>query len=280
MRADKKAAFVTDCALVGEGTIWTQSPENVLVAGHRGFSDKYPENTLVSFQAAIDAGVDMLELDIQLTADDELIVIHDETVDRTTNGKGPVSEKTLEQIRALDASVCMGEQFGATPIPTYLEFLEMVKPYPNLLYNFEIKEYPKNGNEERAYKTADMVLELISKYNLTDYSVICAFDATLLQYINDKYGKRIRLQGFYPLLCMNMTETDRDPYSYLYSACTFAESCEPFDYLRSKGVQPWVGDSVVDEETVREALSYSAPLITCNNPESILGILKKLGYHK
>jgi glycerophosphoryl diester phosphodiesterase len=75
----------------------------VLNIAHRGASGTFPENTLSAFRAAIDAGADMCELDVQLTRDGAVVVIHDETVDRTTDGKGEVVALTLEEIQRLDA---------------------------------------------------------------------------------------------------------------------------------------------------------------------------------
>lgn len=77
---------------------------DILVWAHRGASGYAPENTLAAFQEAVDMGADGVELDIQLTKDGEMVVIHDETVDRTTNGKGWVKDYTFEDLRKLDAT--------------------------------------------------------------------------------------------------------------------------------------------------------------------------------
>jgi len=75
----------------------------VLNIAHRGASGTFPENTLSAFRAAIDAGADMCELDVQLTRDGNVVVIHDDTVDRTTDGNGEVAKLSLEEIKRLDA---------------------------------------------------------------------------------------------------------------------------------------------------------------------------------
>ena len=82
---------------------WNQSTKNIYVAAHRGWRDEYPENTMPAFEAAVALGVDQLETDVRVTLDGELVLIHDATVDRTKNGKGKVCEKTLAELRALDA---------------------------------------------------------------------------------------------------------------------------------------------------------------------------------
>jgi len=80
---------------------WTQSEKNIYVAAHRGWSEKYPENTMTAFRKAIEIGVDQIETDIRITKDGELVCIHDETVDRTTNGSGRVCDFTLAELREL-----------------------------------------------------------------------------------------------------------------------------------------------------------------------------------
>ncbi|MFZ0660658.1 MAG: glycerophosphodiester phosphodiesterase family protein [Candidatus Binataceae bacterium] len=75
----------------------------VLNIGHRGASKAFPENTLAAFRAACDAGADMCELDVQLSRDGAVVVIHDDTVDRTTDGRGAVAELTLAELKSLDA---------------------------------------------------------------------------------------------------------------------------------------------------------------------------------
>lgn len=90
---------------------------NTYVVGHRGASDLVAENTIGSFLRALEIGVNELELDLRATSDGQVVVIHDATVDRTTNGTGAVGELTLEQIQALDAG-------DGARIPTFAEVLE------------------------------------------------------------------------------------------------------------------------------------------------------------
>ncbi len=100
-------------------------PERGLCA-HRGCPDTHPENTLPGFRQAISLGAQMIEFDIQVTKDSALVIMHDETVDRTTNGTGKVSELTLAEIRQLDAGIKKGQSFVGTPVPTFEETLAMM----------------------------------------------------------------------------------------------------------------------------------------------------------
>ena len=111
---------------------------------HRGFSGKYPENTLLAFSKAIEEGVDGIENDVHLTKDGVLVVMHDELVDRTTNGKGYIKDKTYEELAQLDASYIFKE-YGPQKVPTLREYLELVKD-TDIITNIELKtgvfEYP------------------------------------------------------------------------------------------------------------------------------------------
>lgn len=108
-----------------------------LVWTHRGASGYAPENTLAAFQKAVDLGADGVELDIQLTKDDQIVVIHDETIDRTSDGKGWVKDYTLEELRAFNYNRTKPE-YKHADIPTMREVFELLKP-TGLFINIEIK---------------------------------------------------------------------------------------------------------------------------------------------
>jgi glycerophosphoryl diester phosphodiesterase len=97
----------------------------ISVISHRGEHLAHPENTLPAFQAAIDAGADYFELDVRTTSDGHLVLMHDATVDRTTNGKGRVRELTFQSIRALDAGSKFDRKFTGTRVPTLDEALTL-----------------------------------------------------------------------------------------------------------------------------------------------------------
>ncbi|HLL95705.1 MAG TPA: glycerophosphodiester phosphodiesterase family protein [Spirosoma sp.] len=99
-------------------------PQRGLCA-HRGCLDTHPENTLPAFRQAIALGAQMIEFDLQLTKDNFMVIMHDESVDRTTNGKGKVSDLTLAEIRRLDAGSKKDPQFAGTSVPTFEETLAL-----------------------------------------------------------------------------------------------------------------------------------------------------------
>jgi len=137
---------------------------------HRGFSGKYPENTMLAFQKAIEAGVDGIEFDVHLSKDGQLVIIHDELLDRTTDGTGLVMDYTLEELRRLDASAEFKGVYGKNQIPTLEEYFEMIRG-KKLLTNIELKTgviwYP--GIEEK-------VLEVIDRFGRREDVIISSFN--------------------------------------------------------------------------------------------------------
>lgn len=261
---------------------WQQSEKNIYVAAHRGFSEKYPENTMDAFRAAIELGVDQVETDVRITKDGELVLIHDATVDRTTNGTGKVSEMTFSELRALDAGIKKDANFSGAKIPTLIELMELVKDHPSITLDIELKEYPEVGREELAYEVCNRVLNIVDAYGFTDRIVINSFSGKLNEYIYQKYGKKYRQHVYFPIEAMS--ECKIDPYSYAYCACmfggTYMASKEAFEQMRSYGVEPWAGAAVKDAAGVDIAIVRGATLITCNNPDEILLLLRERGYHK
>ena len=98
-----------------------------LTVAHRGDTASAPENTLPALEAALRSGADIVELDVRLTADGHAVIVHDEVLDRTTNGRGAIAEHTLEQLRALDAGGWYGSAWVGTGIPTLLDALPLLR---------------------------------------------------------------------------------------------------------------------------------------------------------
>ena len=137
---------------------------------HRGFSGSYPENTMLAFRKAVEAGADGIELDVQLSRDGVPVVIHDEQVDRTTDGTGWVKDLTLAELRKLDASYLYAGQYGLNPVPTLREYCEFIRDLP-VITNIEMKtgvfEYP--GMDEKVW-------DMIQEYHLEEKVIISSFN--------------------------------------------------------------------------------------------------------
>ncbi|MFJ8528823.1 glycerophosphodiester phosphodiesterase [Bacillus sp. NPDC094106] len=141
-----------------------------LIFAHRGVKGTHPENTMIAFQEAELIGADGIELDVHLSKDGELVVIHDETVDRTTNGVGLVSEKTVKELQALDAGSHKNPSFHEAKIPTLREVFTWLST-TNLQLNIELKtdviHYPK---------IEEKVIELVREYHLSNQIIFSSFN--------------------------------------------------------------------------------------------------------
>ncbi len=150
------------------------------IIAHRGYRAKYPENTLIAFQAALDAGVQMIELDVVLSRDRKLVVIHDANLERTTNGKGAVSDYTLEQLKQLDAGGWFHPRFSGEQLPELSEVLDLAGG--QVFINIEIKphayepHHPLDAVERQ-------IIALIRRRIIADRVLISSFDLSLLQHI-------------------------------------------------------------------------------------------------
>ena len=122
------------------------------ICAHRGENQEHPENTLSAFKAAIDMGAQMIEFDVRLTKDKKPVIMHDRSVDRTTNGKGLVSELTFEEIRKLDAGSWKSEKFKGEKVPTLEETLDIMPQ--NIWLNVHLK-----GDRELGKIVAQVIRE-------------------------------------------------------------------------------------------------------------------------
>jgi glycerophosphoryl diester phosphodiesterase len=139
------------------------------VNAHRGAMSYAPENTFAAFERAIELGADIVELDVHLSADGEVVVIHDHDLARTTDGQGIVSEKTLAELKTLDAGRHFGPEFAGQRIPTLDEVLAWGKG--RCVLDVEIKggPWPYPGIEQK-------VVDLIRGHGMTDQVIVISFD--------------------------------------------------------------------------------------------------------
>ena len=141
------------------------------VAAHRGDCYNYYENTMTAFKRAIQSGADMIETDVHLTKDEALVLIHYDTVDRTTDGKGNVADMTAEELFKLNA----GDANNPETIPCFEDVIKLVASH-NIMLNIEIKEYYSKENEQRCISCIEKVIEIVEKYNLREKIVLNRWD--------------------------------------------------------------------------------------------------------
>lgn len=265
----------------------------VLVSGHRGESCFGLENTMYSFKRAANMGVDMIETDVHMTKDKHLILMHDDFVERTTNGYGKIKELTLDEIKTLDATVNAKIEASPEPPPTLDEFLDFMQKYPNVLLNIELKDYPED-DAEFAYESCDRICEMLIEYGVEERTWINSFSGKLLERVYKRYGNTFYYHGFYPWFILG--EMSIDPESFIDVTCMqhriqhadgTIENCsdnmcpkEWFDYLISKGIMPLMAPSLKEYPLYDKAFSYGSRIVNADNPYEMLEHLRKQGLHK
>lgn len=153
------------------------------IIGHRGACGYAPENTLESIQAAADMGVEWVELDVKLTADDVPIIFHDDTLDRTTNGTGKVAETLWKDIAELDAGSWFADSFYESRVPTLEQALDLILEL-GLGLNLEIKPCPG-----RDVETAQVALDILSRvWDDHNMIMISSFSEIALEVVADMTG--------------------------------------------------------------------------------------------
>src|SRR5215471_8049667 len=167
-----------------------------LIGGHRGNPAEHPENTLASFRSAIELGVDMIECDVHLSSDGELIVIHDHTLDRTTDGTGLVAQRTLAELRRLDAG-------GGERMPLLPEVCELARNRVGLCVEIKQIPVPYPGLEEK-------LVACLRDLGMIEQSAVISFH----------HGAIRRLKELEPALAAGVIEGARpiDPVALLRSA--------------------------------------------------------------
>ncbi|WJQ08397.1 glycerophosphodiester phosphodiesterase family protein [Geobacillus stearothermophilus] len=153
----------------------------MIIYAHRGFSGFYPENTMISFQKAYDVGVSALELDVQMTKDEEIVVIHDERVDRTTNGIGYVRDFSLNELKKLDAGSWFNPLFEGESVPTLKEVLKWLSRVERkMTVNIEIKN---NGFAPQKIETK--ILDIVNSFDIIHQLVFSSFSLDSLNNLRE-----------------------------------------------------------------------------------------------
>ncbi|NOU94312.1 glycerophosphodiester phosphodiesterase [Paenibacillus sp. LMG 31456] len=236
-----------------------ENNNSIVVAAHRGLKCDYPENTLLAFQKAMESKVDMLELDLRLSKDGVVMVIHDETLERTTNGSGKVMDYTLAELKQLDAGAWFGPVFEGLKIPTLDELCSLIASYPEILLNVEIKPSPN------AKWVVDKAVAMLDEFGYLPRCVFTSFDAVIIAYIYDTY--QLKTQGFPAELMYNFDSGPDGTYSKMWAVGISMKLLTPelVQDFRDKDILPWCYCPDVDQQ-VYYALGCGATLMTCNNP--------------
>jgi glycerophosphoryl diester phosphodiesterase len=235
-----------------------------MVIAHRGASSYAPENTCAAFDLALRMGARQIELDVQATRDGEIVVIHDDTVDRTTDGAGPVADQTLAALRALDAGMRFGSAFAGERILLFAEVLERYRGRAHL--HVELK----GRSSDLTQRTADLIRRhgMAGEITLTSFQKVRLEEARsyapelpagwLVREVTDEVVSDARALG-------------------LAQLCPRADRVTPelVDRLHAGGfvVRAW---GVANEELMRRVVEAGADGMTVNFPDKLIAFLDSL----
>ena len=219
---------------------------------HRGLCGLYPENTIISFRKALELHPDFMEFDVHVTADEEIVILHDDNVDRTTNGTGYVAEMLLDEVRALDAGSWMGSQFAGEKIPTLDEVFSLAEG--KVVLHIEIKD-------SRAVLP---VVRKIQDYNLVDKVMVLSFNSQDI----------VLAKAVCPALCTMLLRWLENPVDFqnlsrevLSSGANwlginhYVLTAESIRFLHSRGISV-LGYTVNEPDRMRELATAGVDAIT------------------
>jgi glycerophosphoryl diester phosphodiesterase len=259
------------------------NPDNFWVIAHRGGYSLGPESTLYTLQRALDIGVDVLEVDIRTTKDGQPILLHDRTVDRTTNGTGPVNNFTLAKLKTLDAGYRWSPDHGQTyPLRgkglTNATLAEVFKAFPNARINIEIKE---SGTTE-----ISSICRLIRTYQKTNLVMVASFDVSQLKEFREQCPEVATSAGareaflFYGLQWVHL-ENLYSPSAQALQVPEYYGSRQVVTprflkaaHNRNMRVHVW---TVNDTQSMQQLINLGVDGIMTDYPEKLLGLLGRDG---
>jgi glycerophosphoryl diester phosphodiesterase len=214
--------------------------DSFLKIAHRGYASKYPENTMLAFEKAVQAGADMIELDVHLSKDGRLVVIHDDRIDRTANGKGTVTELSLAELKRYNYNNWMTE-CGFVEIPTLDEVIAWAGD--RVMLNIEIKNRPvrNNGIERR-------LADLLQETHFTDRVIVSSFDHYTLAEMK-RVAESIRTAMLYNSVWLSFADEVRALRVFSVHPGAGAIDEGQLRWVKSCGIRvyPWI---VKDRETL------------------------------
>jgi glycerophosphoryl diester phosphodiesterase len=245
------------------------------VIAHRGAPKAAPENTLSAFKKAIELGADILELDVHQTKDSQLVVIHDATVDRTTNGKGRIADYTVAELRRLDAGSWFAPAFTGEKIPLLEEVLDATPDSISLLIEIKHGSETYPGIEKR-------VVQLTRENNATGRVIVKSFDDEVLQLVRRLAPEIPRLRIIVlqiPLLNIiierGISVGEILDYDVQYLQLHWFGISKSFvGQAHSKGYKVFAWD-VHDEKRMREMIEKGVDGIETDYPDRLKHILRE-----
>ena len=227
----------------------------MMIMGHRGAAALEPENTLLSIRKAMEIGVDAVEIDVHLSKDKEIVVIHDSTLDRTTNGTGPVSNYTLSELKKYDAGK------GET-IPTLQQVMELTDKKVSLVIELKEKD------------TEKIVVEQIKKNKLEDNVYVISFWHRLVKNVK-KMDSSIKTGVLLVGCPVDTSIADRISADVLVMKYTFVDA-EFVELSHNNGLKVFIWN-IDDPNLVKPFADMGVDGIGSNNPGILVDYFRQFG---
>jgi len=242
----------------------------VMVIAHRGFSGARPENTCSAFKKAVEAGSDMIELDVRLSRDGRVVVIHDPDLERTTDGEGRVADYTLKKLQKFSAGFRFGANFFSEKIPTLKKVLDMIGG--QVLVNIEIKN--AHLGSYTLGDLADRALQEVQEAGMIDRVIFSSFYPPALERIRGhKTGVRMAMLYHKPWDSVQEVTGGK-----IFSALNLRRiylTRGRIDRVHAAGMQVNVY-TVNSEEEMKKFIRWGIDGIITNYPDRLLNILRSL----
>jgi glycerophosphoryl diester phosphodiesterase len=236
------------------------------VFAHRGAMGYAPENTFAAFELALKQGADVIEFDVHLSADQQVVVIHDETLERTTNGHGIVGETTLADLKKLDAGSWRGAEFAGQKIPTLDEVLAWARGRCNLDIEIKADPEPYEGLER-------IVVDLIHQHTMQDEVLVISFDHRVVQRVKSlapdlATGILYNCRPVDPLALARMAGADA-----IMPTCDFCDE-ETIARAHEAGlsVNSW---ATSDTSVMAKLIARGVDSICSNHPDRVVGVIRR-----
>jgi glycerophosphoryl diester phosphodiesterase len=251
-------AFAADPPLSASG------PKKIIVIAHRGAHRDAPENTLASLEKAIEIGCDYVELDVRRTKDGALVIMHDSSVNRMTNGKGKIADLTLEEIRKLEVKSRHAAKWAGLKVPTFDEMLDHAKGRMKIYVDH--KQAPP----------AD-VLAAINRHGMLHDVVIYGSVSTLREY--KRLAPDVWIMPGHPDSIAQIESLCRDLKPETLDGSIVEWTPSQVEAAHKSGAQVWVDNrsSLDNEAGIKKDVELGVDAIQTDDPATVLTVLKALG---
>ncbi len=270
-RGPQTAIIIVCVALCACGTSSVRA-DYMFVQAHRGYSSHFPELTLLAFEQAILAGADRLEMDLAMTADGHVVILHDTSVDRTTDGHGRVDSFTLEELKELDAGLWKGNEFAGQRIPTLREVIDLVAGRAEL--NLEIKTGSRTTALVR--RTVTEAVRIVETLGVTQQVLFSSFDLQALLMVREENPDlRLLLIDWSPPSRYDGLDMAIDNNLYAWSPSAEYATEERIRRAADAGLSIHVGAS--PGRQINRYHEWGVDGVSSNNPRALVLYLESLG---